>query len=74
MKIAARERAGTVPLGATVVCLTCMQPVFIQGDSMWGRAVHMHTGQELGADGHLVAPIGADVVRAAMAREADGPL
>ena len=70
MQTAAGERAGTVPPRATVVCHTCVQAVTIHGDPKWGKAVHTRTEQELGADGHLVAPIDADIVRAAMARKA----
>ena len=70
MQTAAGERAGTVPPRATVVCRACVQAVTIYGDPKWGKAVHAHTDRELGADGHLVAPIDADIVRAATARKA----
>src|ERR1700730_12340958 len=70
VQTAAGERAGTVPPRATVVCHTCVQPVTIHGDTKWGKAVNTHTDRELGAAGHLVAPIDADIVRAAMARQA----
>ena len=70
MQTAAGERAGTVPPRATVVCHACVQPVTIHGDPQWGKAVHTPTDRELGADGHLVAPIDADIVRAALARKA----
>lgn len=70
METTAGERADTVPPRAAVVCHTCVQPVIIHGDPRWGKAVHARTDLELGADGHLVAPIDADIVRAAMARKA----
>lgn len=44
------------------VCRECHEPVTVQGDPQWGKAVHALTGDETGSDGHLVAPIDADLV------------
>jgi hypothetical protein len=70
METAAGQRTGAVPLRAAHVCRRCHEPVRVQGDPRWGRAVHSLTNREAGPDGHLAAPIDADLVRAAMAREA----
>ena len=43
-----------------------------QNRDFLGRAVHTATGKETGPGGHVAAPIDADLVRAAMAREAGG--
>jgi len=55
---------------AARLCRKCREPVTVQGDPQWGKPVHTATGNETGSDGHLAAPIDADLVRAAMAREA----
>jgi hypothetical protein len=52
------------------VCRKCREPVTVQGDPHWGKAVHTASGKETGPGGHLAAPIDADLVRAAIAREA----
>ena len=58
------------PPSAGRVCHRCREPVTVQGDFQWGKPVHTATGKEIGSDGHLAAPIDADLVRAAIAREA----
>jgi hypothetical protein len=70
METAAGERSGIALPRATTVCRSCVQAVTVTGDREWGGAVHTATRRELGSDGHLVAPIGAGLVRAAMARKA----
>lgn len=70
MEMAAGRRTGAAPLRAAQVCRRCHEPASVQGDPQWGKAVHSLTNRETGPDGHLVAPIDADLVRAAMAREA----
>jgi hypothetical protein len=52
------------------VCRRCSEPVTVTGHPEWGPAVHAGTGDELGRDGHLVAPISGDILRAAAARKA----
>jgi hypothetical protein len=56
---------------AARVCRRCREPVTVQGDPQWGKAVHTATGKETGPGGHVAAPIDADLVRAAIARGAD---
>jgi hypothetical protein len=69
MQTAAGSESATLPRAARV-CRRCREPVTVQGDPQWGKPVHTATGNETGSDGHLAAPIDADLVRAAMAREA----
>lgn len=45
---------------ASIWCRRCGVPVTVTGVSPMGRAVHSGTGEELGADGHLTAPISVD--------------
>ena len=59
-------------LRAGRVCRKCREPVTVQGDPQWGKAVHTATGKETGPGGHVAAPIDVGLVRAAMAREAGG--
>jgi hypothetical protein len=70
METPAGRRVSATPRSAALVCRRCVQPVNVLGDAEWGPAVHASTERELGTDGHLVAPIDADVVRTAMARKA----
>ena len=57
---------------ASIWCRRCGQPVTVTGVSPMGRAVHSGTGGELGADGHLAAPITIDpAVSAAAGRVED---
>lgn len=58
------------PPSAGRVCRRCREPVTVEGDPQWGKPVHTATGKEIGSDWHLAAPIDADLVRAAIAREA----
>ena len=58
------------PPSAGRVCRRCREPVTVQGDPQWGKAVHTATGKEIGSGGHVAAPIDADLVWAAIAREA----
>jgi hypothetical protein len=60
----------TLTAYSRLCCRRCVQPVKITGDPQWGRAVHTVTSKETGPDGHLVAPIDADLARAAVARKA----
>ena len=69
MQTAAGSRTGAKPRAGRV-CRKCLEPVTVQGDPHWGKAVHTATGKETGSGGHVAAPIDADLVRAAMAREA----
>jgi hypothetical protein len=62
--------AGSPAAHGRLRCRRCQEPVTVQGDPRWGKAAHTRTGQELGSDGHLAAPIDADLVSAAMARRA----
>jgi hypothetical protein len=39
-------------------CRHCALPARVEGEPELGRAVHAGTGQELGPDGHLCAPVG----------------
>ena len=68
METAAGSKGATLPRAGRV-CRRCREPVTVQGDPQWGKPVHTATGREIGSDGHLAAPIDADVVRAAIARE-----
>jgi hypothetical protein len=69
METAAGSKGATLPRAGRV-CRWCREPVTVQGDPQWGKPVHTATGKEIGAGGHLAAPIDADLVRAAIAREA----
>jgi hypothetical protein len=51
-------------------CRKCLQPMTVIGDPEWGLAVHTATGEELGDDAHLPAPIEADFLRATAALRA----
>jgi hypothetical protein len=44
--------------------------VAVTGDAEWGKAVHTATRDEIGADGHMVAPIDTALVKTALARKA----
>jgi len=66
------SRAGAEAPRGTHACRQCREPVTIVGDLQWGKAVHTATGQETGSGGHVAAPVDADLVRAAIAREAGG--
>jgi hypothetical protein len=59
---AAPQAARAAGPGTGTVCRRCVQRVAVTGDPEWGRAVHVATGSELGANGHLVAPIDAAVM------------
>jgi hypothetical protein len=72
MQMPVGSRAGAPPPRAGRVCRTCREPVTVQGDPQWGKAVHTATGQETGSGGHITAPIDTGLVRAAIAREAGG--
>ena len=72
MQMPVGSRAGAPLRRAGRVCRTCGEPVTVQGDPQWGKAVHIATGQETGAADHIAAPIDAGLVRAAIAREASG--
>ena len=69
METAVGSKGATLPRAGRV-CRRCREPVTVQGDPQWGKPVHTATGREIGSDGHLAAPIDADLVRAAIAREA----
>jgi hypothetical protein len=71
METAAGGKGAGLPRAGRV-CRKCREPVTVQGDPHWGKAVHTATGKETGPGGHFAAPIDADLVRAAMAREAGG--
>jgi hypothetical protein len=47
-------------------CRKCDDPVRVEGEPFLGRAVHAATGEELGGDGHLAAPIDAGMPYAGM--------
>jgi hypothetical protein len=51
-------------------CRRCAEAVAVTGDAEWGKAVHTATRDEIGADGHLVAPIDTALVKTALARKA----
>jgi hypothetical protein len=56
-------------------CRTCGEPVTVTGTATsvpvsMRLALHTATDTEAGPDGHLVAPIEADLLEAAVAREA----
>lgn len=70
MQTAAGSRTGAKPRHATHACRKCREPVTVQGDPRWGKAVHTATGQETGSGGHVAAPIDADLIRAATGAEA----
>jgi hypothetical protein len=59
--------AGTTAVSWTrgLCCRRCADRVIIRGDAWWGMAVHAATGKETCADGRLIAPIDADIVKAA---------
>jgi hypothetical protein len=67
---AAKAADRVIPRCAAHMCRKCTQAVTVTGDPEWGPAVHTATDDEFGADGHLVAPIDADIARAVMARRA----
>jgi len=71
METAAGIKSATLPRAGRV-CRKCREPVTVQGDPQWGKAVHTATGKETGPGGHVAAPIDVGLVRAAMAREAGG--
>jgi hypothetical protein len=52
-------------------CRHCGVPVTVSGVPAIGRAVHTGTGDELGPDGHLVAPISIDPAVSAAARRVE---
>jgi hypothetical protein len=56
---------------ASIWCRRCGLPVTVTGGSPMGRAVHSGTGEELGADGHLAAPITIDPAVSAAARRVE---
>ena len=63
--------AGAVAVSWTGgLCCRCAGRVTIKGDLQWGIAVHAATGKETCADGRLIAPIDADIVKAAAASRA----
>ena len=70
MQAAPGSCTGGGPLRAPYVCRQCREPVTIQGDPQWGRAVHTVTGQETGPGGQVAAPVDPALVRAMTAREA----
>lgn len=47
-----------VTAAAGLWCRACGAAARIEGDAEMGRAVHAVTGEELGPDGHLCAPVG----------------
>jgi hypothetical protein len=53
----------TPAYGGAWCCRKCRQPMTATGDPEWGLAVHTATGEELGGDGHLPAPIEAEFLR-----------
>jgi hypothetical protein len=56
--------AGATPQVAARICRRCTGRVTVTGgDVRWGLAVHTDSGKERGPDGHLVAPIDAELVR-----------
>lgn len=70
MPTVAGSRLDAKPPPAGRVCRKCLEPVTVQGDPQWGKAVHTDTGKETGSGGHVAAPIDADLVREAMALKA----
>ncbi len=62
--------AAVVSWTRELCCRGCAERVTIKGDPRWGMAVHAATGKETCADGRLVAPIDADIVKAAAASRA----
>lgn len=63
MEMPAGGRTSAAPLRAVHVCRRCHEPASVQGDPRWGKAVHSLTDRETGPDGHLAAPIDADLTR-----------
>ena len=70
MPTVAGSRSEAEPPQTGRVCRKCHQPVTVQGDPAWGKAVHTDTGKETGSGGHVAAPIDAGLVREAMALKA----
>lgn len=62
--------AATVTWTGRPCCRRYSGRVIVKGNAQWGMAVHAVTGNATCAEGHLVAPVDADIVKAAAALKA----
>jgi hypothetical protein len=66
-----RDPVSRLAVNGGLCCRVCVQPVTVTGDPQWGLAVRTATRAETADDGHLVASIDANLMRALLTREAD---